>query len=451
MKKGIVYLLTLILALSLLGGCGKSEEQKKETSTSESTATKVKEDEKKEEKKEEAKKEKEPVTLRYMWWGGDSRHEATIAAIKKYEELNPEVNIKPEYMGYSGYYEKLVTQLAGGTAADVMQVNVPWLIDIMKGGDLLVNLHEQDIVNLEDYDSTFLGEFCEYDGKLVGIPNGINAKSMFVNKNLFNELGMDYDKTWTWKTLLTEGEELHKAHEDKYLMNQDPKQVYQFIAKPYLYQISGKELILDDKTIGFTEEQLAMTFEYIQELYNKGVLQPVSETMLYTANENPTWINGNAGLQADWPATLYRYMYDATDLDVLPLPVHEEAVSDAIVMKATMLTSVNNNSPKKDEALKFLDWLVNSEDAINILKDVRGVPASTKAQKILVDSETLNPLMIKAIDFGLANPFPSESAFTNSSDVKTIFNEAIELLAYNEVTPEEAAKEVYSRLNEYLE
>lgn len=447
MKKGLALIMLVMMAVSILGGCQKKQESKETVSK----ADVKKDSETKATKETDNKKTAEPVTLRYMWWGGDSRHEATLAAIKKYEELHPEVNIKPEYMGYSGYYEKLVTQLAGGTAADVLQVNVPWLIDIMKGGDLLVDLHQQETVNLADYDSKFLQEFCEYDGKLVGVPNGINAKTMFANTKFFDAVGVKYDQEWTWNSMLKEGEALHQAHEDKYLLNQDIKQVFQFVAKPYLYQMTGKELILDDKSLGMTEEDLAKTFDYIQQLYVKGVLQPASETMLYTANENPKWINGHAGLQADWPATLYRYMYDETELDVLRLPVHEEAASEAIAMKATMLTSVNNNSENKEEALAFLDWFMNDEEAIKILKDVRGVPASSKAQQVLVDSDTLNPLMIKAIDFGLANPFPSESGYTNSSDVKTIFNEAIELLAYSETTPEEAAKEVYARLNEYLD
>lgn len=442
MNKVIALLLTLTLAIGVFVGC---QGEKPTEITSNDTKA-----EEKDTAKEEPKEEKEAITLRYMWWGGDSRHEATIEAVKKYEELNPNINIKPEYMGYSGYYEKLVTQLAGGTAADIMQVNVPWLIDIMKGGDLLVDLYNQDVVDLQHYDDKFLSEFCEYDGQLVGVPNGLNAMCMIANKNFFEELGIDYDKKWTWDELLTIGEQINQENPDKHLLNQEVNQMFQFVVKAYIYELTGNELILDDKSLGFTEEDLTKTFDYVQQLYTKGVIQPANETILYTANENPTWIDGNIGFQVEWPATLYRYMYDDTDLDIISLPVHEDGKTEAVVMKATMLTSVNNNSEYKQEALQFLNWLMNDQASIGILKDVRGVPASSNAQQLLVESDMLNPLMVKAIDNGLANPFTSESGFTNSSDVKTIFNEAIELLAYNETTPEEAAKEVISRLNEYL-
>lgn len=61
------------------------------------------------------------VTLRFAWWGGDSRHTATLEAIAAYEKQNPNVKIEAEYQGYDGYNDKILTQLAGGTQPDIMQ------------------------------------------------------------------------------------------------------------------------------------------------------------------------------------------------------------------------------------------------------------------------------------------------------------------------------------------
>ncbi len=61
------------------------------------------------------------VTLRFMWWGGDARHKATLQVIDQYMSIHPNVKIEAEYGGYDGYFEKLTAQLAGGTAADIMQ------------------------------------------------------------------------------------------------------------------------------------------------------------------------------------------------------------------------------------------------------------------------------------------------------------------------------------------
>ena len=40
------------------------------------------------------------VVLRFSWWGSEDRHMATIEAIERYMELNPNVLIEYEYMGF---------------------------------------------------------------------------------------------------------------------------------------------------------------------------------------------------------------------------------------------------------------------------------------------------------------------------------------------------------------
>jgi oligogalacturonide transport system substrate-binding protein len=55
-----------------------------------------------------------PVTLRMSWWGGDSRHEATLKAIERFEEKYPHITIKAEYAGWDGHLQKVATQIGGG-------------------------------------------------------------------------------------------------------------------------------------------------------------------------------------------------------------------------------------------------------------------------------------------------------------------------------------------------
>src|SRR5690554_10976 len=82
----------------------------------------------------ESTKAPDDVTLRFSWWGGDPRHEALLEVIDLYIQQNPYVKIEPEYGGYSGYYEKLITQLAGKTAPDVMHVAYQWIPDFESQG-----------------------------------------------------------------------------------------------------------------------------------------------------------------------------------------------------------------------------------------------------------------------------------------------------------------------------
>ena len=82
------------------------------------------------------------ITLRFMWWGGDERNEATLAVIDQYQKLHPEVRIEAEMNSDQGYIDKVSTMLANGTAPDILQQNVDSLPDFVSRGDFFVDFYE---------------------------------------------------------------------------------------------------------------------------------------------------------------------------------------------------------------------------------------------------------------------------------------------------------------------
>lgn len=58
----------------------------------------------------------EQVELRVMWWGDQTRADITTAMLKKFEEKHPNIKVVPEFSPFDGYFDKLNTQLASGTA-----------------------------------------------------------------------------------------------------------------------------------------------------------------------------------------------------------------------------------------------------------------------------------------------------------------------------------------------
>ena len=75
------------------------------------------------------------VELRFSWWGGESRIQATLTAINLYMKKNPNVKIVSEYSNFEGYYQKCLSQLAGGTAPDIIQLDQPWLFNFTTFGN----------------------------------------------------------------------------------------------------------------------------------------------------------------------------------------------------------------------------------------------------------------------------------------------------------------------------
>src|SRR5687767_13101796 len=63
------------------------------------------------------------VTLRFNWWGSDTRHKITQEVIDAFQKENPKIKIKGEYGEWSGYWDKLATTVAANDAPDVIQMD----------------------------------------------------------------------------------------------------------------------------------------------------------------------------------------------------------------------------------------------------------------------------------------------------------------------------------------
>ena len=130
MKKDFVSLFSILLVITLcmgmVVGCGDAPVQQKEQTQGAEPAEQGEADAQTEGESDGG----EPVTLRFSWWGADVRHEATLAAIEAYQKANPNVSIEAEYQGFEGYQQKMMTQLTGGTAPDLIQIDNVWLMDL---------------------------------------------------------------------------------------------------------------------------------------------------------------------------------------------------------------------------------------------------------------------------------------------------------------------------------
>lgn len=54
------------------------------------------------------------ITIKFTWWGNQSRHDYTQKILDKYTELHPNVKFEAIPAGWDGYFDKLSTQAASG-------------------------------------------------------------------------------------------------------------------------------------------------------------------------------------------------------------------------------------------------------------------------------------------------------------------------------------------------
>lgn len=449
MKKlrAISLILSLALAATLLFGCSASKDEPDKPEPSQTAdSTKLK-----------PAAESGKITMRFMWWGGDERHKATLAAIKDYEAANTNVKIDAEYMGFDGYYQKLTTQIAGGEVPDVVQLDQPWLLALTnQDSNMFVDLNTmKDYIDLSQFDSSMIDDYVKYNNQIVGVPTGTNGSAFLVNKTLADKAGIDTSVAWNWDNLLEAGKKLNAYDPESYLVMMEWDTLYGFMVTRII-QNTGGNFISDDYTLNFTKEQLTEEFNYILKLLESHVIEPFEQSSLYAVGDDtdPKWSEGKIMIMSNWASSMPKYIEllpEGTKTEVNLEPVAQNAKTTGIVCRPSQVFSIYGKSKYPVDAVQFLNALFTDEKCVTDLKDQRGVPSSSAARDILEKNKLMNPLLTKTVELAQSNVGIPQNSIRNDEEIMSIAEELIQAVGYGQKTPEAAADEFFERIQERLD
>ena len=315
--------------------------------------------------------------LAFTWWGNDVRNKNTASAVSAYTTANPTVKISQQPGEWASYWDKLATQTAGGTAPDIIQMDVAYISEYGSRGALL---------DLEEHGAD-VSKFAEgtvdsgrVDGKLVGINAGVNAAVILANPQVFEKAGMDLpdDTTWTWDSMMeTASEVAAKADVPTGIAAMFPTDVM-FAA--FLRQ-NGKELWQDNQ-LGFEAADAQGWFDLMMKFQDaKAMGTPSAMTEEATKPVDQAAIAvGSAAMQTSNSNQLEALSAAAgTELVLLRFPsMTGQATDRKAWYKASILFSASARSQDPEAAVAFINWLVNSPEAADANLAERGIPANTE-------------------------------------------------------------------------
>ncbi|WP_159886177.1 ABC transporter substrate-binding protein [Paenibacillus puerhi] len=433
MKKKAKLLAAVLAATTALTACGGNGNNESQPSGSTGTGN-----------NESASKE---VTLRFSWWGNDARHQATLKAIDAYTKLNPNVKIEAEYMGFDGFYKKLLTQFAGGTAPDILQYSYEWHNDM---NDFLMNLKSAKGLDTSGLAPDVIQNFATYKDKMVMMPSGAFAATTFYNPAFLEKFGIPADTVWTWDKLLEEGKKVHAQDPKAYLLTADIDVLNKLILQPYVAQLTGKRWIEDSFEPGFDAAQLQKGLAYVAELYKSGVIEPFGDSSAFVGKmeQNPKWIKGEIGLLIDYVQSYdkYRQAVPGGKLGVSAFPMTPGAPISGNPVVAGTGFAVNKKSAQADEAVKFINWLTNDKEAALLLETQRGIPAVATARKALEDGGKLDPNITKGLDYANKVKAIAPNIISTNTELAQAVKDTLQKLIYQKVTPEQGAEEIMKEL-----
>lgn len=436
-------ILVVAMLVSVFVGCGNEAKAP-------AADTVAKEESSKETQPEEIQKKN--VTLRFSWWGGDARHNATLEAIKLYTDKNPNIKIDGEFGGFDGYREKLATQLVAGNQPDIMQIDAPWLSDLSKMNDPFIDFYQSTSINISGFDQELLKGYGDVGGKLYGLPTGINANALTLYSELAQSVGVQTEQEWDWNKLITEGKKYQSKDKKHYMFAFEQNNLVDFVLRPYIIQKTGKQLVQDDYTLGFDKAVAAEAFTYMMQLFDEGVTQPAGEAFLFKGKDNPKWAAGEIGGFINWLSvySTSQKTLGGKELSAYLPPIMSDAVNSGWQVRPSQLITVSTKSADSEEAIKFLDFFFNDKDAVLTLNDARGVPPIEASRKILGDANKLDPVVVKATSESAKKAGLVYNAPSNNEELRNILMDVLEKVAFKNMTPDQGADDLIKRYEDKL-
>ncbi len=397
------------------------------------------------------------TTLRFSWWGGGERHEATLAAIKAFEAKNPGVSIKGEYGGFQGYVDKLAVQIAGGVEPDIIQSDWAWITQFSKDGSGFYDLKKSNQVQLD----AFLGESWKnglVNGKLNGVPTSYTARIFLWNKTMWDKAGLPLPQTWD--DFFAAGKVFEqKLGKDYYPLD---SQLYDaaMVAQAYMYQKTGKPWSDPNQPkVAYTQDE---ALEWVR-TYKRMVDQHVISTHQYRVSaaggnmETPVeqlqdWVNGKFAGSYVWDSVLKTRISTAKNMDfeIGSFPMLTNAKNSGYFGRPAQMILISKNSKNPELAAKFANWMINSADAAQVLGTVRGVSMSKDFRDVQIKAGKFTPLETSAMNQIAQAKIDAPSPLAEAPRIRSWIAEVFEKYAMGKISDQEAAKMLVDDTNAQL-
>ena len=352
------------------------------------------------------------VHLRLYWWGGQARADRTFAVADLYTKANPGVAFDGEFNAFNDYWPKLGTQVAGGNAPDVIQMDYRFLVEYANRGSIApLDEYVGKSLDLADFDKDQL-DGGTVGGKLYAISLGANSVALMVNKADFEKAGIELPTAdWTYDDYKAKGADFFAKTGKRILA--DGSGGGDAPLENWLRQ-KGKALYTADGKLAFDEADAVEWFKLWADLRASGATvsaedqaldatAAIDTTMITLGKAGTTFANSNQliAFQADrktvtsllikgnfppvkrlFPETVDNYaVVNTAELIEAPLtmvnfPRPAAGVGGGHYRKPSQFWSVNPKSSLIEDAVKFVSFFVNDVEAGKILGVERGIPCA---------------------------------------------------------------------------
>ncbi|CAM5278799.1 ABC transporter substrate-binding protein [Streptomyces atroolivaceus] len=314
-------------------------------------------------------------TIRFVWWGNEDRAAATKKAVALFEKKHPNINVQAEFSGYPAYVQKLTTQIAGGAAPDLLQLDRPTFGEYQQKRQL-ADLSPYVGKSLKtDKIPTSLLAGGKADGRQYAMPAGLTTELIVFDEELFAKAGVSIpEEGWTWDRFAADMVKVQnktgRAGASDFGWSAD-------LFEAWLHQ-RGKALYATNSKLGFTKDDLAEYWSMLGSLRQKKAITPPEVTTKSDGSvQNSPMIAKESASETSYDSGVSSYVSSYPGaIGLAPLP-SDSTTASGMPALPPVYYGVSQRSSHKEAATLLLDFLVNDAEASRTLGTTRGTPPNS--------------------------------------------------------------------------
>lgn len=386
MKKTLAVLTLMAMTASLLAGCGGG------TAASDAQSAAASSDTADTAQSEAASAE--VTTIRF--YGSDSEYNQNIVA--GFEAENPDIKVEIVPVDFDNAEQVIKTGISSGDPVDVSffwgsQINA--FTEDGMALDLTPYLTEND----NEWLNTFVPAYIDagkVDGKYYAVSYQPVIETIFYNKDLFEQYGVEVPTTWedfvaACQTFKDNG---------VYGIGDWNGQNHQLLQ--FAYQYMANDGTLETYTSGqgdFTQcTGLKTCLENIKSLYDNGYWYPGEGALTSTKDQTQAaWYQGNIAMLFDAGSNAGEYETNCEfEVGIMPFPYVQEGGKYAL-NTVTNALFVPANAKHPEEAVRFIRYYTSDPAMQEIINSGR-LPSTLSMQDKVQD-----PLMVDLLATGVGD------------------------------------------------
>ena len=388
--------------------------------------------------------EEETTVISIMWWGSQSRHDATTEMLHLYESTHPGIKFEMDYASWGDYWDVMAAKLQGGTMPDIMQnAYGSYITQYAEKGALedLTPYIESGALNLDNCSAAVVST-GEVNGVLYGLPTGTNALTLMYDPAKVEDYDIPTFMTYSEYIELSKQLYEEKGYTETFVSAPGENQLRFWV------RCHGIDVFADDgKSLGFEDASIvAELLELCADAVSEGWgLDPLKTLAIDGFNEIAS---GDSWVTLHWTNELNACeVGNGTELEMIAIPAYDDAERAATYFQPTMLWSVTSSSQHKDEAVEFINWFTNDLAGYEICGIDRGMPISSEILAALTPNFDAQNQKIAAIIGEFSEDGRSSAIYKSepaaASEIYSMFKDYADKVRYGEITDYTAAAEEF--------